>query len=127
MLLDEKESPKFLRIAEFIYSFQIVLAFYLLILSRTGEARTVWEVLHPAFLPTLFVATSLLISILLTSEKVSYKLLFIIFHSVLIHSLFSIIFLGGDLSGQQMVLGRTRVIYDNAVLHGWPPWAVETF
>jgi len=86
----------------------------------------VWEVLHPAFIPTVFVATSLLLAILLTSEKVAYKLLFIIVHSVLIHSLFSIVFPGGDLSGQQMWLGRTRLIYDNAVLHGWPPWPVET-
>jgi len=98
----------------------------MLFLSRTGEAHTVWEVLHPAFIPVLFVATSLLLKIILTSEKVVYKLLFIIVHSVLLHSFFSIIFPAGDLSGQQMILGRTRLVYDNAILHGWPPWSVET-
>ena len=117
---------KLLRVSERLYLFLIGLSFYLLFLSRAGEARTVWEVLHPAFIPTLFVTTSLLLIIMLTSEKVAYKLLFIIIHSVLIHSLFSIVFPGGDLSGQQMWLGRTRLVYDNAVLHGWPPWPVET-
>ena len=117
---------KLVRVSERLYLFLVALSFCLLFLSRAGEAHTVWEVLHPAFIPTLFVATSLLLAILLASEKVAYKLLFIIVHSVLIHSLFSIVFPAGDLSGQQMVLGRTRVVYDNAVLHGWPPWPIET-
>ncbi|UCE16430.1 MAG: hypothetical protein JSV12_02110, partial [Candidatus Bathyarchaeota archaeon] len=117
---------KLLRVSEILYLFLVVLSFYLLLLSRTGEARTVWEVLHPAFIPTVFVATSLLLSILLASEKVAYKLLFTIVHSILIHSLFSIIFPAGDLSGQQMDLGRIRLVYDNAVLHGWPPYPIES-
>lgn len=112
---------KLLCSSEIFYSFLVALSFYLLFLSRTGEARTVWEVLHPAFIPVLFVATSLLLTIVLSSEKVAYKLLFVIVHSVLVHSFFSIIFPAGDLSGQQMVLGRIRLVYDNAVLHGWPP------
>jgi len=120
MPLSEQRFAWFRHISEILYLFLIALSFYLLFLSRTGEARTVWEVLHPAFIPTLFVATSLLSMILLTSEKVSYKLLFIIVHSVLIHSFFSVIFPAGDLSGQQMDLGRARLIYDNAVLHGLP-------
>ncbi len=122
----ERRFTQFLRITGFLYLFLVALSFYLLFLSRTGEARTVWEVLHPAFIPTVFIATSLLLAILLTSERMAYKLLFIIFHSVLIHSFFSIVFPAGDLSGQQMVLGRTRLVYDNAVLHGWPPWPLET-
>jgi len=82
--------------------------------------------MHPAFIPTLFVATSLLIAILLTSEKVTYKLLYVIVLSVLIHSFFSVIFPAGDLSGQQFFLGRTRLIYNNDVLHGWPPWTTSS-
>jgi hypothetical protein len=117
-----RQEPKALaRVGEILYLFLIVLSFYLLFLSRTGEAHTVWEVLHPAFIPTLFIATSLLIIILLTSEKLSYRLLFIIVHSVLIHSLFSIVFPGGDLSGQQTMLGRTRLVYENVVLYGGFP------
>jgi len=110
--------------SEIFYLLLVALSFYLLFLSRTGEARTVWEVLHPVFIPALFVATSLLLTIVLSSEKVAYKLLFVIVHSVLVHSLFSIIFPAGDLSGQQMVLGRTRIVYNNAILHGWPPWTL---
>ena len=120
---------KLLRLSEILYLSLTALSFYLLVVSRTGEARTVWEVLHPAFLPTLFVATSLLLLVLLTSEKVAYKLMFIIVHSILVHSLFSIIFPAGDLSGQQMVLGQTRRVFDNSVLHvlsGWPTQTVPT-
>jgi len=126
MMYSEQGFTRFLRSSEILYLFLVALSFYLLFSSRTGEAHTVWEVLHPGFIPTLFVATSLLLVILLTSEKVAYKLFFIIVHSILVHSFFSIVFPVGDLSGQQIVLGRTRLIYDNAVLHGWPPWPVET-
>jgi len=108
-----------LRICEILYLFTLISTFYLLLLSRTGEAHTVWEVLHPYFIPTLLVATFLLITILFTSEKVAYKLLFVMAHSILVHSFFSIIFPAGDSSGQQMVLGRIRLVFDNAVLHGW--------
>jgi len=126
MSLSDQRFAKFLRISEIIYLFLVALSFYLLLLSRAGEARTVWEVLHPAFIPTLLVATSLLFAIILTSKKITHKLFFIIIYSILIHSFFPIIFPAGDLSGQQMVLGRTRLVYDNAILHGWPPWPIET-
>jgi hypothetical protein len=126
MPLSQQGFTKLLRVSERLYLLLVAFSFYLLFLSRTGEAHTVWEVLHPAFIPTLFVATSLLVGISLTSEKTAYKLLFIIIHSILIHSFFSMVFPAGDLSGQQLYLGRTRLIYDNAILHGWPPWPMET-
>jgi hypothetical protein len=56
----------------------------------------------------------------------SYKLVFIIVHSVLVHSFFSIVFPAGDLSGQQMILGRIRRIYDNQIVQGFYPWTDET-
>jgi len=115
-----------LRIIEGLYLFLIAFSFYLLLLSRSGEAYTVWEVMHPALVPMLVVATSFLLVVLLSSEKLEYKLLLVIGHSVLTHSFFSIIFPAGDLSGQQMALGRIRLIYDNAVLHGLPLPPIET-
>jgi hypothetical protein len=118
--------PKLLRLGEIAYLLLIISDFYLLFESHTGEAHTVWETLSPALLPLLFVTTLLLFAILLAPESIPHKLLFVIAYSVLTHSFFSIIFPGGDLSGQQMVLGRSRLIYDNAVLHGWPPWPVAT-
>jgi hypothetical protein len=129
MPLSSQGSPKLLRFSEILYLSLIAFSLYLLFASRTGEARTVWQVLNPAFIPTLFVATFLLITILFTSEKTSYKLLSIILHSILIHSFFSIIFPAGDLSGQQLVLGRTRLVFDNTILHGlsgYPTATVQT-
>jgi len=126
MPLSKQGPTKHLRISEILYLFMIVFSFYLLLISRTGEARTVWEVLHSFFIPVLFVTTFLLLTVLFTSEKVAYKLLLVIFYSVLIHSFFSIVFPAGDSSGQQMVLARTRLVFDNAVLHGWVPWPTIT-
>ncbi len=127
MIRSEQGLTRHLRITEILYLATVVLLFYLLLISRAGEAHTVWEVLHPYFIPTLFVTTFLLLTILLTSEKVAFKLLLVIAYSILIHSLFSIILPGGDLSGQQMVLGRTRLVFDNAFLHGWtwPNMAIQ--
>jgi len=130
MPLVNQGSTRLLRIGEILYLALASLSFLLLIASRTGEARTVWEVLHPAFIPTLFVTTFLLLTILFTSEKTAHKLLFIIVHSILVHSLFSIIFPAGDLSGQQIVLGMTRRVFDNTVLHGlsgWPTATIQVF
>lgn len=110
-----------LRLAELLYLAAIALSIYFLLLSRTGEAHTIWEVLHPALLPTLFVASSLLVAISFSSEKTAYKLILIVLHSILVHSFFSIIFPAGDLSGQQMVLGRIRRLQDDSLIHGWPP------
>jgi hypothetical protein len=98
-------------------------------MSRTEEAQTVWQVLHPAFIPTLFATTFLLLTILLASEKTAHKLLLVIAYSILIHSLFSTVFPAGDLSGQQSVLGRSRLVFDNTILHGLSGWptAIQIF
>ena len=122
----ERGSTKLLGICEILYLSLTVLAFYLLVASRTGEAHTVWQVLHPAFIPTLFVTTSLLLAILFISGKTTHKMLLVIAHSILIHSLFSMIFPAGDLSGQQMILGRTRLVFDNTVLYNWSVWPTKT-
>ena len=122
--MDKSKRPfiNYLRITEILYSVLILFSFSLLLISRTGEAHTIWEVVNPLFIPALFAATFLLVTIMFTSEKVAHKLTFVIIHSILIHSFFSIIFPAGDMSGQQMVLGRSRLVFDNAVVHGWAPW-----
>lgn len=66
--------------------------------------------------------------ILLASEKTAYKLIYVIILSILIHSFFSIVFPAGDSSGQQLVLGRIRLVYDNTVSHGltgWPDQSIK--
>lgn len=130
MPVDRTIFSKLLNITEILYLLLVGLSFFLLFLSRTGEAHTVWKALHPAFLPTLFVATFLLLLILFASENVGYRLLFVISYSILIHSFFSIVFPAGDLSGQQSVLGQTRRVFDNSILHGlsgWPTKAIGPF
>jgi len=125
-MVSKVDGLRVLRFAEILCLALIALSFYLLYLSRSGEVHTVWEVLNPSFVPTLFITTFLLVALLLTSEKPAYKLLLIVAYSVLVHSFFSVVFPAGDASGQQIFLGRTRLVYDNAVVHGWFPWPEDT-
>jgi len=130
MPLSEQRSTKLLRMSEIIYMCLTALSFYLLIMSRTGEARTVWQVLHPAFIPVLFVATFFLLAIMFSSEKTTNKMLFIIVYSIFIHSFFPIVFPAGDNSGQQMILGQIRRVFDNTIIHGlsgWPSQSLQIF
>jgi len=120
-VIDIPHRSSWLRLAEILYLLTISLSFYFLVLSRTGEAHTVWEVLHPALLSALFLASSFLVAVSLSSERIACKMLFITFHSVLIHSFLSVIFPAGDFSGQQMVLGRIIRLQNDALFHGWPP------
>ncbi|MDH5690854.1 MAG: hypothetical protein OEY81_05450, partial [Candidatus Bathyarchaeota archaeon] len=85
---------------------------------------TVWQYMHPMFIPLYFVTTFLLLTIIFSSEKTEYKLVFVIIHSILSHSFFLIMFPAGDIGGQQSVLGRTRLTFDNVIMNGWPPWPV---
>jgi len=107
-----------------LYLLLATLLLYTLFSARSGEIFTVWQFMHPMFLPLYFATTLLLLVIILSSEKTRYKLLFVIIHSILSHSFFLIIFPAGDIGGQQLVLGRTRLIFDNVIEHGWPPWPV---
>jgi hypothetical protein len=125
-----KHSLHLLRIGEILYLALTAFSFYLLFISRTGEAYTIWQVLNPALMPTIFAAASLLLMIMLTSEKTTYKLLLVIIISIVLHSFFSIILPAGDSSGQQLILGRVRLVFDNTVIHGltgWPNKSIEVF
>ena len=113
-------NPKRLRIVELLYSFMAVLSFYLLYVSRSGEVHTVWEVMHPAFIPVFFVTTALLLVIIFSSERVEHKLLLTVVHSILSHTFFVIIFPAGYFGAQQTSLGKTRLVYDNVVFGGIP-------
>lgn len=86
-------APTRLGIIKLLYFSLIALSFYLLLVSRSAEVHTVWEVMHPAFIPAFFASTLLLLALIFSSEKAEYKLLFTIIHSVLSHFLFVIIFL----------------------------------
>lgn len=126
MLLLTSLSLGLRRIGQVLYLSLLICCFYLLLISRTGETRTVWQVLNPAFIPILLATTFFLFTTLFTTQKTSSKLLFVIFYSVLIHALFSVLFPAGDLSGQQTVLGETRRVFDNTILHGLSGWPTAT-
>jgi hypothetical protein len=96
----------------------VILSLYLLFMSRSEEVHTVWEVLHPAFIPVFFIATFLLLTIVFSSERFEYKLILIIVHSILCHSFFVIIFPAGKVGPQQIILGQTRLVFDNVIFHG---------
>ena len=102
-----------------LYLFLSALLLYSLLLARSDEVYTVWQYIHPLFMPLYFATTFLLLNIIFSSEKTEYKLLFVIIHSILSHSFFVIIFPAGDISGQQLVLGRTRLVFDNVIMNGW--------
>ena len=114
----ERSSVASLHVVRILYLSMVVLSFFLLFMARSGEVHTVWEFLHPLFIPVFFGTTFLLLTIILSSEKVEHKVLFTIIHSVLSHVFFVIVFPAGDVGGQQLVLGRTRLVFDNVFLHG---------
>ena len=101
-----------------IYLLLTALSFYLLLISRRGEAYGVWWSVHPLFIPVFFLTTLTLVVTICISQMTEHKLGLITVHSILSHSLFVIIFPAGDSGGQQYVLGTTRLIYDNVILHG---------
>ncbi|TET26783.1 MAG: hypothetical protein E3J73_03765 [Candidatus Bathyarchaeum sp.] len=113
--------PTRLHILRSSYLFMVVVSFYLLFISRSGEVHTVWEIIHPLFIPAFFITTFLLLGVILSSDKVNYKLFFIIIHSILSHIFMVIIFPAGNVGVQQEMLGRTRLVFDNTILHvfGW--------
>lgn len=109
-----------LRILQLAYLVLAFSSFYLLYLSRAPEAHTVWDTMHPAFLPVFFLSTLTLLAIVMSPERVSYKMPLIFVHSILINSFFIFIFpASGDVGGQQTVLGNARIIYESIVPRGF--------
>ena len=100
-----------------IYLLLTALSFYMLLISRRGEAHVVWWSIHPYFIPVFFLTTVMLAVIVYLSQMTGHRLALTILHSILSHSLFVIIFPVGDLGGQQNVLGTTRLIYENVLFH----------
>jgi len=115
---DERTRPLRLYVTELLYLSFLGLLSCVLYLSRADEIYSVWGAIHPMFWPLFITATILLLIIIFTPEKIEYKLLFIILHSIISHSLFAIIFPAGRVGVQQTILGRTRLVFDDLVYHG---------
>ena len=116
---NERKIPTYSQILKFLYLIMLLLSVYLLYLSRRDEIYTVWGAIHPAFLPTYFITTFLLLAMTLTVGKVEHKLLLIILHSVVSHSFFVIMFPAGNIGVPQVMLGRTRLVFDNITFPGF--------
>lgn len=119
MLMHERKSSRSLIFPSLLYLLTLGLSLYFLFLSRREEVLTVWGVIHPAFIPTFIVSTFMLLILVFTDLAVPFKLVFTILHSLLVHSLFVIIFPAGNLGVQQTILGESRLVFDNIILHGF--------
>jgi len=119
MQSDRKDHPKYFFALKLLYLSMMGLLFYLLYLSRRVEMYTVWDAIHPAFIPVFVVTTILLMAIILSAEKVEYKMLFTILHSVLSHVFMVVVFPAGNIGVQQTLLGKTRLVFDNVISNGF--------
>jgi len=122
--MSPKQGPAYFYLTRLLYLSFVGFSFYLLFASRSGEVYTVWQVMNPFFYPVLFVSTFLLLIIIFSSESTTFKLLFAILHSILSHSFMVIIFPAGNIGVQQMLLGQTRLVFDNVIFHGFG-WTLE--
>lgn len=107
-----------------LYFFMIGFLFYTLIMGRSGEIYTVWQAMPLFFIPAFFGATILLLAIVFsTSERVEYKLLFVIMYSILSRSFSAIVFPAGGVGPQQGEgLSATRLLFESTIRDGWAPW-----
>jgi len=118
-MLPHRSSPTNLRALKLLYLFVMVLSFYFLFVSRSSEVYTVWGVLHPAFMPTFMAATLILLTMIFSAERVEYKVLFTILHSVLSHVFMVVVFPAGNIGVQQVILGESRLVFNNAIPNGF--------
>ncbi len=98
-------------VSEFAYVILAVVSFLFLVTSRSEEVVVIWDVIHPAFLPSYLVATFVLLVVLFSKASRRTKIFFVIIHSLIIHSVLFLVFnpgLGGDPWHE---LGRIRDIY----------------
>lgn len=109
-----------LKALRLLYLVMVALSFYALFISRSGEVYTVWNSMHPLFVLAFIPTTVLLLVVIFYSERNGYKLFFVMIHSILIHSFFAIVFPAGDISAQALTLGRSRLVYENVSINGWP-------
>jgi len=98
------------RIPQVLYILLLAFSFALLLISRSEETYGVLSFVHPAFLPTLFIATFVLLVVLLSKATSRVKLSLITLHSLLVHSLLVFVLNPGLYGDQWYELGLTRDI-----------------
>jgi len=119
MSVYRKDSTLYSHALKLLYLSLIVFLFFLVYQSRANEVNTIWDVIHPAFVPTFIATTFLLLLIIFSAERVEYKVLFTILHSIFSHVLMVVIFQAGNVGVQQEMLGKTRLVFDNVISNGF--------
>jgi hypothetical protein len=96
----------------FPFLLSTAIAFYALLLARTGEGvMSVWLTIPTFFLPIFFLSSlSLMALLLLTEIGVGLKLAFVSLHSFLSHSLFLIVWYPNRYGDPWLHLGEARFI-----------------
>jgi len=98
------------RIYQALYACFLCLSVAFLLLSRSGEVSFVLNAIHPLFFPSYFVATLFLLLILLSRSSKRVKLVLIVVHAFMIHSLLIIVLNPGFYGDQWSELGLVRDI-----------------
>lgn len=95
-----------------LYIVLAVICLVLLFMSRSEEVVLIWDVLHPAFAPSYFIATCVLLITLFSKTSKRIKLFLVVIHSILIHSLLIIVLNPGFYGDQWWELGLARDVYN---------------
>jgi len=117
----KKDIESYLLLFPFFIS--VVIAFYALLIARTGEGRTtVWLTIPAFFLPVFFVSTfSLVIMLFFTRMNSGLKLALTSLHSFLTHSVFFVVWYPGRYGDPWEYLGNARFIDNTGTFyaHEW--------
>jgi len=95
-----------------LYIMLLVASFLSLLMSRSGEVKLVWDVIHPAFFPLFSGATFVLLMVLFSNAGKGIKLFYVILHSFLAHSILVIVMNPGLHGDQFYELAFARDIFN---------------
>ncbi len=104
-----------------LYIVSLVLSFYMLLISRTGEGEiSVWLNIPSGFLVIFFVSSLILVSLLLfTNLNSGLKLGLLSLHSLLSHSLFLIVWYPGRYGDPWSYLAEMRYIDKTGTIYAY--------
>ncbi len=104
-----------------VFLFSIVASFYLLFLGRTGDGgASVWLTIPESFIP-VFLLASLLLGFIVLFSDLSYgsKLVSISIFSLLVHSLFIVVWYPGRYGDPWTHLGHARYVAKTGMPYGY--------
>lgn len=120
-LATEKSRGKLSYVLVFPLLLSVAIAFYALLIGRTGEGIvSVWSTLPSFFLPAFLASTLCLVVLLfLTRVNVGLKLALVSVYSFLSHSIFLLVWYPGRYGDPWTYLGHARYIDENGVFYAY--------